>query len=112
MDAVETYFAIFAEPEPARRRALIEANWAPDASITLGERRIENREALIRQVEAFRAAAPEDQPRLAGPVRWSGNWFAFDAEIRRPDGSVYNEVTDVGELAPDGRIARMVTFAR
>ena len=112
MDAVETYFAIFAERDAAGRRALIEASWAPDATITLGERRIEGREALIREVEAFRAAAPVDEPRLAGPVRWSGNWFCFDAEIARPDGSVYNEVIDIGELAPDGSIAQIVTFPK
>jgi hypothetical protein len=79
------------------------------SGLTLAGRR-RAQPAVLREIAAFRTQRPNDTPVVASKVQRVQKWFRFSAHLRRPDGAVYSQLEDFGELAPDGTILRIVTF--
>jgi hypothetical protein len=109
-EAVLMYAAAFSENDSAERRRLIETCFAEDGTVTAEHIVVAGREALLTHIAAFRETAPDDRAVLTSGIQQHHNWFRFSAEVVRPDGSRYSEALDVGEVGPDGRITRIVTF--
>jgi hypothetical protein len=112
MKCIVDYIAAFNERDPGRRRVLIAASFAPQATIHLFTGRvIEGREGLAAEIAAFRERAPDDVAMVTSDIEQASDWLRFTGHVRRPDGSTYSDILDVCEIGDDGRIARILTFS-
>ncbi len=107
---VDAYLAAYGEPDDARRHELIGQAWAADGSLIdppltgHGHRGIsEMAAALQQQFAGHRFERTSGVDAHHGHLRYS--W-----RLVGPDGSVAVTGTDVGELAPDGRLRQVVGF--
>ena len=105
------YFAMWNEPDPARRRQIIEETWTRDASYIEPLMAAEGHEDLNEGVAALQAQFPGHELRPAGRidshhdrVRWS--WELFGPQGGAPMASG----TNVGVLSPDGRLRQVTGF--
>ncbi|HEY1630716.1 MAG TPA: nuclear transport factor 2 family protein [Rhizomicrobium sp.] len=108
--AVEAYFAAWNEKDPARISALVKSCIAADAQLTSSAHSVTGADALAEFIVAFRQMRPGDAAVLTSKVESVGAVFRFTGCGKQPDGTVYSDVMDVGELDADGRIKRLVTF--
>ena len=109
---IEAYAAAWCEPDEGARRRLLERVWADDGTYTDPLSHVAGREALVQHIGAFHQQAPG-----ARIVRASGidahhgllrfGWTVFGATAPPLAGL---EGIDFGELAPDGRLGRIVGF--
>jgi hypothetical protein len=107
---VEAYGAAWNEPDQAKRRALLEQAWADGGVYTDPQSHAEGRDALLALIAGFR-----EQAAGASIVATSGadahhDQLRFTWKMLGADGSTIIEGIDFGELAPDGRIQRIVGF--
>jgi uncharacterized protein YndB with AHSA1/START domain len=106
--AADAFFALWAETDPARRRAALaaiatdEVSFRDAFSCTLG----------IDDLAAHLGAAQVHMPGVAlkrqGDVRQCQGTALVDWVARGPDGEARGRGTNVFDLAPDGRIAQVV----
>lgn len=108
--AVETYFAAWNERDPERIVALVAACVTEDATLTASYHSVTGREALAAFIAEFRKACPDDRAVLTSKVETVGTCFRFTGRGEQPDGTIYGEVMDVGELDDAGLIKRLTTF--
>jgi uncharacterized protein YndB with AHSA1/START domain len=110
-DAIDRFFAAWSEPDPARRASALAAVAVPDVtfrdawSCTAG---VEDLNAHLAAVQAHMAGT-----RLVrdGDVRQCQGTALAGWVARGPDGGEKARGTNVFDLAPDGRIARVVGIA-
>jgi hypothetical protein len=110
--AVAAYVDAWNESDPRERRKLVEACWAEQGTLTTKHRQFVGRDALLAAMADFRRRCPHDRAVLTGAVDQQDRYFRICGRLERPDGTSYGEVTDFGELGPNGRIVSIVTFAR
>lgn len=110
-EVIDGYFAMWNEADPVRRRQIIEQTWAKDASYIEPLMAVTGYEALNDGVAALQAQFPAHELRPAGRVdahhdrvRWS--WELHGAQ----DGVPLAGGTNVGVLAPDGRLRQVTGF--
>jgi hypothetical protein len=106
---VATYGDAWAADEPERRR-MLEAAWE-DAGVysdPLG--RAEGREALVAHIAGFQQQFPGHRIVMTSGVDAHGSHFRFAWALADADGNVVMEGVDFGEVADDGRIARITGF--
>ncbi|HEY2070037.1 MAG TPA: nuclear transport factor 2 family protein [Rhizomicrobium sp.] len=108
--AVEAYFAAWNERDAGRIASLLAAAVAEDAVLTASYHSVTGRAALADFIIEFRRARPDDHAVLTSQVETIGNFFRFTGRGEQPDGTVYSEVMDMGELDSEGRIKRLSTF--
>jgi uncharacterized protein YndB with AHSA1/START domain len=105
---VDRFFAAWAEPDGEARRRALEESVTDDVSFLDAYATISGREELLIHIDGIRMHMPgttivrEGAPHQCqgvGIVRWSA---------RGPDGSARGGGTNVLELAPDGRLAKVV----
>lgn len=108
--AVEGYFAAWNEKNPARIAEIVKSCVAADAQLTSSTHNVTGADALTEFIVVFRQMRPDDAAILTSKVESVGAFFRFTGCGKQPDGTVYSEVMDVGELDADGRIKRLVTF--
>ena len=114
-EAVDLYGAAWAEPDEAKRRALLEKAWAEDGIYTDPTAYVEGREALVQHIGGFLAG----QNAGSGPsiqidssvdvhhvkfLRFAWKMVAADGE------TVLSPGMDYGELDEDGRLKLIVGF--
>jgi len=103
----DRFFALWAETDPAKRRAALEAIALPDLSF----RDPYSCLAGCDEVDAHIAAAQRFMPGVVlerrGEARQCQGTALVDWVVRAADGSVRTQGTNVFELAPDGRVARV-----
>ncbi len=109
-EMVETYAAAWNEPDPVARRALLERSWADDGTYTDPTAAVAGREALIAHIDAFQQQFPGVPIVLTSGVDEHHGWVRFGWRMPAADGTVIVEGLDCGELAPDGRLRRIVGF--
>ncbi|MBV9281764.1 MAG: nuclear transport factor 2 family protein [Chloroflexi bacterium] len=110
-EVLDGYFAMWNEADPARRRRIIEETWTQDASYVEPLMAVEGYDALNAGVAGLQAQFPGHELRPAGKVdahhdrvRWS--WELFGPE----GGTAAAAGTNVGALAPDGRLRQVTGF--
>ena len=112
MDATEivtTYGAAWNEPDEAARRALLDRSWADDGQYSDPTGSADGRDALVAHIGGFQGMMPGHTIDMTSGLDTRDNVFRF-AWVMRNGNEVTLEGVDFGELAPDGRIQRIVGF--
>ena len=111
-DVIAAYVAAWAERDEAARRRLLERAWADDGTYTDPLAHVLGREALVQHIGLFQQQAP-----MVRLVRASGIdehhgvlRFAWKAEGATEPPLAGLEGLDIGELAGDGRLRRIIGF--
>ena len=107
---VESYFAAWNETNTERRRALVEAAFAPDGVYCDPLSLAEGPEAIDTMVAGIQAHYPDHALNLTSAVEEHHEVLRFEWTIFQPDGAVMIEGLDVVELASDGRVQRVNGF--
>lgn len=107
---VEAYGASWREPDVAKRRALLEQAWADDATYTDPQSDVAGRDGLIDLISGFQAQVSGAQIVATSAVDVHHEKFRFTWAMKSADGATMMEGIDYGELAPDGRIQKIVGF--
>ena len=108
-EIVAAYGAAWNEPDDAKRTAMLEQSWADTGVYTDPTATANGRDALITHIGGFHAAMPGHTIDLISGVDTYNGVFRF-AWVMRKGGELVIEGVDFGELAPDGRIQRIVGF--
>jgi hypothetical protein len=107
---VETYLAMWNETDATRRAGQIRRAWADGGSYLDPLLEAEGHTALDRMVEAVHAQYPGHRFRRTSGIDVHHGRLRFEWELAAPDGTLTVAGLDVGELAADGRLARMIGF--
>lgn len=109
--ALAGYFAMWNEDDPARRRAIIEETWTPDASYVEPLMAVTGYDALNSGVAGLQAQFPGHSIRPAGAAENHHDRVRFRWELIGPGGGApIAGGTNVGVLAPDGRLRQVTGF--
>lgn len=112
MDASEmvaTYGAAWNEPDEAARRALLEKAWADDGQYSDPTGSADGRDELLTHIAGFQEMFPGHTIDNSSAVDARDNVFRFAWVMRNGTEDIL-EGMDYGELAVDGRIAKIVGF--
>lgn len=111
-EAVLAYAAAWNENDLTRRCELMERCWSDDGVILSNNEQLVGREAVLKRIDEWRSAHPGDYAVFASGIEEHHNWFLFQARAFHEDGTPYSDHDgfDLGEIGPDGRIVRIVTF--
>ena len=109
-DTIDAYIAAWAEKDEAKRNAFIEKCWADDGLYCDPQAEGRGRQALSQIIGGFHQQVPGARIDLASGIDQHHNQIRFAWNFVQADGKVAIEGIDVGELADDGRIARIVGF--
>jgi hypothetical protein len=109
-DVVRAYGAAWNEPDEASRRALLQDAWSEDGVYCDPTATVDGRESLIAHIAGFHQQIPGARIELTSGVDEHDGWVRFAWTMLGPDGTTVTEGFDVGELAADGRLRRIVGF--
>ena len=108
-DAVAVYCEAWAAAEAERRR-LLEVAWHEDGVYSDPVGRAEGREALVSHLAGFQRQFPGHRIVVTSGVDEHDGYFRFGWALNDADGNIVMEGVDFGEVAEDGRIARITGF--
>jgi hypothetical protein len=109
--AIDGYFAMWNERDPARRREIIAATWTPDGSYIEPLMAVDGHEALHAGVAGMQAQFPGHSIRPAGEIETHHDRVRWHWELVGPDGGeALASGTNVGVIAPDGRLRQVTGF--
>jgi hypothetical protein len=107
----DRHLAAYGEPDPIRRRALLEAAWVPDGTLVdppldaaAGYDQLDDLFATVQ------SQYPEHRFRRTSAVDVHHDVGRYGWELVAPDGAVLFGGVDVVEFAGDGRLAEVVGF--
>jgi hypothetical protein len=110
-ELIDRYCAVWNEPEPAVRAALLAAVWAEGATYTDPSVQAASAGELLAHIEKVRARRPGAQVLRTSAVDLHHGVARFAWHVVQADGSALPEGLDVAELTPEGhRIRRIVGF--
>lgn len=109
-DVVSGYTAAWNEPDEASRRALLQEAWSDDGVYCDPTATVDGREALVAHIAGFQRQMPGARIDVASGVDEHDGWLRFAWTMLGADGATMIEGFDVGELAADGRLRRIVGF--
>ncbi len=104
------YFAMWREPDPAARAALIERAFTPDGRHVDPVADAIGYAELDEMVSNVHAHYPGFAIERTSGFDQHGDQLRFAWRLTAADGSPVVAGIDVGELAPDGRLARIAGF--
>ena len=107
---IDSYLAAWNEPDPARRAELVARVWAPDGRLIDPPLAAEGHVGIADMAAALQAQFPGHRFRRASGVDAHHDQLRFGWELVGPDGAVALAGLDVGEVAADGRLRRIVGF--
>ena len=105
---VDRYFALWAEPDPSARRAGLAAVVADDVTFRDAFGCTSGRDDLLEHLAAVQTNMPGLRLVRTGDVRQCQGTAVVDWVAKGADGQARGSGTSVFDLAPDGRIARVV----
>lgn len=112
-ELIDRYCAVWNEPDPARRAALLAEVWAPGAIYTDPTVHLAGSVELAAHIGTVQARLPGSRIERVGAADAHHGVFQFAFKRVGADGATLREGVDFGELAHDGaRIARIVGFFR
>lgn len=106
---VANYTAAWGEPDPSARLRLLEAAWADEGVYTDPQSHAASREALAALIGGFLAQNPGASFQLNGKIDHHHNHLRFFWILHMAGGRQLPGM-DYGEIAPDGRLKRIVGF--
>jgi hypothetical protein len=108
--AVLAYVAAWNEDDPDKLGELLEQCWSEQGIVVSNYETILGRRALYERIRKHRRDNPGSRGLLTSGIEHHHDFFRFTAVAVKADGQFYSPALDVGELGPDGRIDRIVTF--
>ena len=110
-ETIDTYIAMWNEPDPARRAELIERAWAAkDARYADPVQEADGHVALSDMVAAIHERFPGQRFRRTSGVDVHHETARFGWDLGVPDGEVTVAGIDIAVLAADGRLQRIAGF--
>ena len=107
---VDTYLAMWNEPDEGRRAELIASAWTADGRYVDPVQEAEGHAALSAMVAAIHERFPGQRFRRSSGVDVHHDQVRFAWELGAPGGPVTVAGIDVCDLAADGRIQRITGF--
>lgn len=107
---LDAYFAMWREPEADARRPLVEQAFTPKGRHVDPLADAHGYDELNEMVSNVHAHYPGFSIGRTSGIDQHGDQLRFGWQVRLPDGSVLVDGIDIGELAPDGRLARVAGF--
>lgn len=107
---LQDYLEAWNEPDEATRRKLLEGCWAEDAIYTDPSVHVEGREALVHHARKFAERWPGAHVALTSGIEEHHGMMCFTWHVVGVDGEPLRHGIDFAELAPDGRLQRIVGF--
>lgn len=107
---VDTHLAGYAEPDPVRRRELIEAAWDPDGELLDPPLDGRGHDAICALVDAVLTHFPEHTFRRTSAVDAHHGRARYSWSLLAPDGSETLAGTDIVETNVTGQLRRVVGF--
>jgi hypothetical protein len=107
---IDTYLAAWNDPDQRTRAGLIERAWASGGRLIDPPLAAEGHAEISEMVSALHAQFPGHRFRRASGIDAHHDQLRFAWDLVSPDGTVALSGLDVGELAPDGRLARISGF--
>ena len=107
---VDDYLTAYGETDPDRRAGLIARAFSEDAELIDPPLTAQGHAGIGDQAQALQSQFPGHRFRRASDVDEHHGHLRYTWELVAPDRSVALTGTDVGQLAPDGRLARVVGF--
>jgi hypothetical protein len=106
---IEKYLAAWNEPEPAARRALLEACWSADGTYTDPRSHGANLAELDAIIAGFLSASPGAEFTLNDKIDAHHGYVRFYWTLHFANGTELPGM-DYGEIAPDGKLKKIVGF--
>ena len=107
---VDTYISMWNEEDAARRAQQIEQAWVESGVYTDPLHEAEGYDGLNAMVEALHAGYPGYRFRRSTGVESHHDSVRFGWEFLKPDGTLHVAGTDIGTVAPDGRLHSIAGF--
>lgn len=107
---VDGYLSAYNEPDRARREALIGQVWADDGRLIDPPLAGEGHSGISDMADAMHAHYAGHRFRRVSGIDIHHDQLRFAWELIGPDGQAKLSGLDVGELAEDGRLRRIVGF--
>ena len=109
-DTVVAYASAWAEPDHARRLAILERCWAAGGVYLDPSSRADGREALCEHIAGFQERLAGHRIELASGIDEHDGYVRFAWTMSAPDGSQVMEGVDFGQLDADGRLELICGF--
>ncbi len=107
-EQLDRWFAMWAEPDAARRRALLDELAVPTVVVRDAFSCLVGHDDVLAHVAAAQTHMPGVRLTRQGDVRQCQGVALCDWSASGPDGSALGRGSNVVDFAPDGRIARVV----
>jgi hypothetical protein len=107
---VDTYLAMWNEPDRATRLALIERAWTTEGRYVDPLQEAQGHDALSAMVDAIQEQFPGQRFRRQSGVDSHHDQVRFAWDLAAPDGAVTVAGVDVGVVADDGRLVSITGF--
>jgi hypothetical protein len=107
---VDTYLAMWNEPDRATRLALIERAWTTEGRYVDPVQEAQGHDALSAMVDAIQAQFPGQRFRRQSGVDAHHDQVRFAWDLAAADGAVTVAGIDVGVVADDGRLVSITGF--
>lgn len=109
-ETIDTYMRAWNEADARKRSALLEQCWSVDGVYIDPMSDVRGRDGLDSAIGGMHAQQTGASIVLASGVDQHHNQVRFRWEFRQPDGKTAIAGIDYGELASDGRLARIIGF--
>jgi hypothetical protein len=109
-ETVDRYFQMWNETDPARRREVIAATWAPSAGYVDPMFTAEGHEALDAMVAAVHQQYPGHRFRLTDAAEGHHDRARWGWELAGPDGSAVAGGVDFAVIDGEGRLREVTGF--
>jgi len=109
-ETIDTYLAAWNDPDEQTRSRLIEQAWSVDGRLIDPPLAAEGHAEISQMVSGLHAQFPGHRFRRASGIDAHHGQLRFAWELVAPDGTVALSGIDVGEVASDGRLARISGF--
>jgi hypothetical protein len=107
---VDAYFGMLNETDPARRAALARQAWTEDGAYVDPLLEANGHDGLVEMVAGVHAQFPGQRFVRTSGIDAHHGFVRFGWELSDGEGTVTVAGIDVGVIAPDGRLNRIVGF--
>jgi hypothetical protein len=109
-DVIAAYDRAWNEPDRAVQRRLIDSAFTDDAELIEPRGRFAGPAAISERLAGFQERFPGGRVEITTGIDEHHGYARYGWTLRGGDGAVLLEGIDVCELAPDGRLRRVVMF--
>jgi hypothetical protein len=107
---IDTYCSAWSDPDPDRRREILESVWADGATYTDPTVHADGIDTLLTHIGSVVARRPGAKVIRTSRVDAHHDLARFAWRVVQADGTMLPEGIDVAEITPDGRIGKILGF--